>query len=95
MQPIQIARIIVSFSWVYHGLFPKLVHIAPLEKQMTASFGFSAEHSYLVTKEAGVGEMLYGTTLFFLSTQASSCSKYSGLSWFIGVCCHYAAAAVN
>ena len=63
MSPIQIARIIVSFSWIYHGLFPKLVHIAPLEKQMTASFGFSAEYSYLITKAAGVGEILFGITL--------------------------------
>lgn len=65
MSSIQIARFIISFSWLYHGIFPKLVHIAPLEKTMTASIGLSNELSYLVTKSAGVGEVIFGV-LFFL-----------------------------
>ena len=64
MSSVQIARYIVSFSWLYHGLFPKLIHIAPLEKLMTASFGFSDNISYYITKSAGVGEVLFGITLF-------------------------------
>jgi hypothetical protein len=56
----QIARFIVGFSWLYHGIFPKLIHIAPLEKAMTASLGFSEEISYLITKFAGVGELIFG-----------------------------------
>mgnify|MGYP000238761899 CR=1 FL=1 len=65
MSSIQIARFIISFSWLYHGIFPKLVYIAPLEKTMTASIGLSNELSYLVTKSAGVGEVIFGV-LFFL-----------------------------
>jgi len=65
LSSIQIARFIISFSWLYHGIFPKLVHIAPLEKTMTASIGLSNELSYLVTKSAGVGEVIFGV-LFFL-----------------------------
>jgi len=49
-------------SWLYHGIFPKLLHIAPLEKAMTASLGFSEEISYLITKSAGIGELLFGLT---------------------------------
>ena len=64
MSSIQIARFIVSFSWLYHGIFPKLIHIAPLEKLLTASLGFSDEISYYITKSAGIGEVLFGITLF-------------------------------
>lgn len=56
----QIARFIIGFSWLYHGLFPKLLHIDPVEKMMTASLGFSDEISYLITKAAGVGELVFG-----------------------------------
>ena len=64
MSSVQIARYIVSFSWLYHGIFPKLIQIAPLEKLMTASIGFSEELSYYITKSAGVGEVIFGITLF-------------------------------
>ena len=64
MSSLQIARVIVSFSWLYHRIFPKLVHVSPLEKLITSSFGFSEDISYLITKSAGVGEVLFGITLF-------------------------------
>jgi hypothetical protein len=63
---IQIARFIISFSWLYHGIFPKLVHIAPLEKLITASLGLSNELSYFVAKSAGVGEVIWGLLFFVL-----------------------------
>jgi len=56
----QIARYIIGFSWLYHGIFPKLLHIDPLEKAMTASLGFSNEISHLITKAAGIGELVFG-----------------------------------
>ncbi|MCC9660434.1 MULTISPECIES: DoxX-like family protein [unclassified Pseudoalteromonas] len=62
---LQIARFIISFSWFYHGLFPKLVHISPLEQQMTGSFGFNPEISSLITRAAGVGEIIFAV-LFFI-----------------------------
>jgi len=64
LSSIQIARFIISFSWLYHGIFPKLIHIAPLEKLMTASIGLPDELSYWVTKSAGVGEVIFGVLLF-------------------------------
>lgn len=64
MSSIQIARYIISFSWIYHGLFPKLIQVDPIEKLMTASFGFSEEVSYLITKVAGTGEIIFGLILF-------------------------------
>ncbi|GAC19252.1 DoxX-like family protein [Paraglaciecola arctica] len=66
LSSIQIARFIISFSWLYHGIFPKLIHIAPLEKAMTASIGLSSELSYWVTKSAGVGEVIFGVLFFIL-----------------------------
>ena len=65
LSTIQIARFIVSFSWLYHGIFPKLIHIAPLEKVMITSLGLSNELSYFLTKSAGAGEVVFGV-LFFL-----------------------------
>lgn len=64
MSSVQIARFIVSFSWLYHGIFPKLIHVAPLEKLITSSIGFSEDISYFITKSAGVGEVLFGVLLF-------------------------------
>ena len=58
------ARYIISFSWLYHGIFPKLIHISPLEKLITSSFGFNDQISYLITKSAGVGEVIFGIVLF-------------------------------
>ena len=66
MSTIQIARFFISFSWLYHGIFPKLIHIAPLEKLMTASLGLSNDLSYLITKSAGVGEVIFGVVFFVL-----------------------------
>lgn len=60
----QVARYILSFSWIYHGLFPKLLYIAPLEAAMTATLGFSAQESLLITRTAGVVEIVFGVTLF-------------------------------
>ena len=62
----QIPRLMISVSWIYHGLFPKLIWIAPMEKDMTASFGFSEATSYLITKSGGVLEIAFGLTFFFL-----------------------------
>jgi hypothetical protein len=64
LSSLQIARYIISFSWLYHGIFPKLVHVAPLEKIITASLGLSNELSYLVTKSAGIGEVIFGVIFF-------------------------------
>jgi len=61
---IQLARYIVSLSWIYHGFFPKLYHIAPLEKLMTCSAGFSAQVSDLIIRSAGIGEIIFGVCLF-------------------------------
>jgi hypothetical protein len=66
LSSIQIARFIISFSWLYHGIFPKLVHVAPLEKVITASLGLSDELSFLVTKVAGVAEVVFGLVFFVL-----------------------------
>ena len=69
MSSTQIARFIVGLSWVYHGVFPKLLQIDPLEKAMTASLGFSNDISYFITKFAGIGELIFGLVfiLFYQS----------------------------
>ena len=64
MTTVQIARYMITFVWLYHGIFPKLVHVAPLEQLMTGSIGFSDDISYLITKAAGIGEVIFGLLFF-------------------------------
>ena len=61
---IQAARFLLAFSWIYHGLFPKLVTVAPIERTMTAAIGLSEQTSYLITKAAGVSEIIFGLLIF-------------------------------
>lgn len=60
---IQIARYTLGLSWIYHGLFPKLLFVAPLEKKLTATLGFADDVSFLITKVAGVTEIIIGLLL--------------------------------
>lgn len=63
---IQLSRYILGLSWIYHGLFPKIITVAPTEKALTATFGFSEDISYLITKFAGVGEILFGILILVM-----------------------------
>jgi len=60
---IQCARFTLGFSWIYHGFFPKLYQVDPVEKLMTSSFGFTNEVSLSITRLAGIGEILFGLLL--------------------------------
>lgn len=60
---IQVTRYILGLSWIYHGLFPKLVTVAPMEQALTATLGFSAEVSLFITRAAGVAEIVFGLLL--------------------------------
>jgi len=65
LNSVQIARFIIGGAWIYHGVFPKLLHVAPLEEKLTSSIGLSAEYSLLLTRFAGIGEIIFGI-LFLL-----------------------------
>ena len=64
MTSIQIARYALTFSWLYHGIFPKLLYVAPYEKLLIDSFGFSEQVSYFITKSAGVSEVIFSGVIF-------------------------------
>ena len=68
---IQVARYILGLSWIYHGLFPKLITVAPLEKALTATIGLSDQMSYMVTKSAGVSEIIFGLIIIVFYKNAS------------------------
>ncbi|WP_259051992.1 DoxX-like family protein [Klebsiella sp. BIGb0407] len=53
-------------TWIYHGLFPKLLQIAPLEQAITGNLGFSEEITYLLIKGAGVSEVIFGVVFIWL-----------------------------
>lgn len=63
---IQFARYVIGLTWIYHGLFPKLLQIAPLEQAITGSLALSEEITYLLIKIAGVGEILFGVIFIWL-----------------------------
>lgn len=60
MNMVQLARYVIGLTWIYHGIFPKLLQIAPLEQAMTGSLGFSDEVTYLLVKAAGTAEVIFG-----------------------------------
>lgn len=66
MNMIQFARYVIGLTWIYHGLFPKLLQIAPLEQAITGSLALSEEITYLLIKIAGVGEILFGVIFIWL-----------------------------
>ncbi len=66
MNTIQLARYSIGLAWIYQGVFPKLLHIAPLELAMTGTLGFSGEITYLLIKSAAVGEILFGVIFIWL-----------------------------
>ncbi|KZN50811.1 DoxX-like family protein [Pseudoalteromonas luteoviolacea] len=65
MATIQIARFIISFVWLYHGLAPKLIQIAPIEQLISESVGLGEELTYLLIKAAGVGEVIWAIVFYF------------------------------
>lgn len=60
MNMVQLARYVIGLTWIYHGIFPKLLQIAPLEQAMTGSLGFSDEITFYLVKTAGVAEVIFG-----------------------------------
>lgn len=60
---LQLCRFILGLSWIYHGLVPKLLTVAPIESAMTGSLGLSSELSFVVTKVAGIVEVIFGLLL--------------------------------
>ena len=67
----QLARYVLGLSWIYHGLFPKLLSIAPLEMEMSSSIGLSSENTILLIKFAGVSEVLFGVVLLVFYRQTA------------------------
>jgi len=60
---IQVIRYTLGFCWIYQGLMPKLLTIAPLEKALTVTMGFSPAVSDNITRAAGVAEIVFGILL--------------------------------
>ena len=65
LSEVLVSRILVSFAWVYHGLVPKLLHIAPLEYQMSSNLGFNHETTYILIKLAGISEIILGCLVWW------------------------------
>ena len=60
MKTVQVARWIIGFVWIYHGLFIKLITIAPIENHLSSQLELSDSGTYWFIKAAGVGEVVFG-----------------------------------
>ncbi|PCJ17543.1 MAG: hypothetical protein COA96_17665 [SAR86 cluster bacterium] len=70
MNIIQLCRFTLGFSWVYHGLFPKLLFLAPLELEMSGSIGLSQTNTLWLIRFAGVSEIVFGILLMMFYRNA-------------------------
>ncbi|KAF7781664.1 hypothetical protein PRUB_b0963 [Pseudoalteromonas rubra] len=64
MPIIQLARLTIAFAWFYHGLVPKLLSIAPLEWQISASLGLEDDLTHLLIRSAGIGEIIWAVVFY-------------------------------
>ena len=71
MNTAQLSRFVLGFSWIYHGLFPKLLFLAPLELEMSGSIGLSESNTLLLIRFAGVSEILFGILLLVFYKRAA------------------------
>jgi len=62
--PVQWSRLTIVFAWLYHGLFLKLIAIAPLEWQMSSSLGLTEQGTYWFIKIAGALEVCWAVMFF-------------------------------
>jgi hypothetical protein len=64
--PYAICRISVAFTWIYHGLFPKLLGPHSDEIAMNMSLGFSQSRAATVSIWAGLAEIIFGIIIVTL-----------------------------
>lgn len=62
----QIARWTIGLVWIFHGLFIKLVTIAPIELYINSQIGLSENRTYWLIKFAGIGEVAFGLVFICL-----------------------------
>ena len=70
MNTLQLCRFVLGLSWIYHGLFPKLIFLAPLELEMSGSIGLSEANTLLLIRFAGVCEIVFGMLLIVFYKKA-------------------------
>lgn len=69
MNIVQLSRFVLGFSWIYHGLFPKLIFLAPLELEMSGSIGLTESNTLWLIRFAGVSEIIFGVLLLMFYKQ--------------------------
>ncbi len=57
-----IARLLIAFTFIYHGLVPKLLFVSPMERAMIEAHGSSFPFAW-VSVFAGVAEIILGIIL--------------------------------
>lgn len=65
MNTAQVARWIIGFAWIYHGVVIKLINIAPIEYYLSSQIGLSEIGTYWFIKAAGVGEVAFGLAFIY------------------------------
>jgi len=82
---IQLSRYVIGLSWIYHGILPKLVHVAELEMAIAGTLGFPEDITYILIKITGVSEILFGIAfIVFYRLKAVQWLNLLGLVGLLG-----------
>ena len=63
---VQLVRWVIALAWVFHGLVPKLIYVAPAEWYLSSQFGFSEPMTYWIISAAGIAEVCFGVLFFIM-----------------------------
>jgi hypothetical protein len=66
----RLCNITVAGVWIYQGLVPKLLGPHPDEVAMSTAFGIPPDLQALISHTVGVGEVLFGLCVLFLTRHA-------------------------
>lgn len=61
-----IARGVVAFTWIWHGVVPKLIARDPIEIAPLTPLGLSLDDAWTVVTISGVAEILFGLLIIVL-----------------------------
>ncbi|QLF94336.1 DoxX-like family protein [Pseudomonas sp. ABC1] len=80
---VQLARYVIGLSWVYHGIFPKLLQVASLELAMTSSLGFPPEQTLWLIKAGGLAEVIFG--VLFICCYRMRWAQLASIAGLVGL----------
>jgi len=60
-----IANLMIAITWLYHGIFPKLLHMETGELEMLTTTGLFSGMEKTMVQAIGIAEILFGVSFLF------------------------------